>query len=79
MALQNSTLSFHQMLSGWREGRASLFSIYILQDTAFSLDPSGFLLLVCLLPDCHSSVTVCGEPGDGKLLCRHQEVAIACW
>lgn len=53
MALQNSTfstLSFYQMLSGWREGRAFLFSICILQDTAFSLDPSGFLLLVCLLP-----------------------------
>lgn len=64
MALQNyifPTLSIYRILLGWREGRAFLFLVYILQDTDFSLDPSGFLLLVCLFPDCYSSVTLVGN------------------
>lgn len=48
MALRNDTspaLSVYRVLSGWKERTAFLFLICILQDTDFSLDPSGFLPL----------------------------------
>lgn len=56
--------------------------------SGFDLHPAGLgfcpgsqwaLASVCFSPDCDSSVVLRGERGDGRLLCRHQGVAIACW